>query len=203
MEVAACRAVGVQQIVHWKKIGEGKSMKCQCYPSLTRSNQSLIPPPQYHNIGSYNKVILLEFDNHCRAVLRVPNPIVSNAQRTRASEVATIQYIWEHWPNGSIHPLPPKVIAWDASPDTEVGTPFTLAESADGITANDNWYQPQMQGMPVANFIFDAVWFEQLLLSDPFAFHGALYFAEDVNEHSPLSHCTILSVVCGGTQVPS
>lgn len=92
-----------------------------------------------------------------------------------------MQYIRERWHNGSLYPLPPKVIAWDTSLNSDVGTPFILAEFVEGVTAINNWFEPETYGSPVASFIFNATFFEMLMLSEPFAFHGALYFANDVD----------------------
>lgn len=156
------------------KVGETTLSKCP-YNSYSA----------IRHLGSFNKIFLLKFDNGRQAALRIPNPIVPDVRRTTASEVATMAYVRDRWGDDTdtnAPPLPPKVLAWDASPDSEVGTPYILADFVEGTNVREIWFQPQTPSEAVGNVIFRTAWCEHFLLSDLFAFHGSLYFASDVDE---------------------
>ncbi|KAI0641815.1 kinase-like domain-containing protein [Trametes meyenii] len=156
LEQIVCRSVSAQRCVSWEKIGE----------------------------GSYNKVFRLLCDNGAEVAVRIPSPIVGNVERTTASEVATMSFIRDRWlsEKPGFMPIPPKVLAWDATYRNPVGTPFIVVEYVHGVTLQSRW--AKIKGDVVAAAMDDIRALESPLLHLPFAMHGALYFADDVPHHA-------------------
>ncbi|KAI0328118.1 hypothetical protein GY45DRAFT_1326778 [Cubamyces sp. BRFM 1775] len=154
LERVACASVGAQRCISWTKIGE----------------------------GSFNRIFLLEFDNGTRAAIRIPFPIVGNVERAVASEVATMCYIRDRWPEKPLDgfPFPPKVFAWSSSYDNPARTPYIILEYAEGVTLRERW--PFIEGEAAGAALRSIVTLETTLLDHPFSQHGSLYFADDVSE---------------------
>ncbi|KAH9838304.1 kinase-like domain-containing protein [Rhodofomes roseus] len=161
LERIACRSVDAERCIAWDKIGE----------------------------GSYNKVFMLRFDNGTQAVVRIPCPVVGNVERATASEVATMCYIRERYADVPEMPLPPRVIAWDASYRNPAETPYIILDYAPGVTLMSRW--PWIEGES-AGAALASIWeIEKRLLGEPLSQNGSLYFADDVTDElrsRPLFH---------------
>ncbi|KZT22671.1 hypothetical protein NEOLEDRAFT_1097383 [Neolentinus lepideus HHB14362 ss-1] len=151
LEHIACESVGAQHCTSWARIGE----------------------------GAFNRLFLLCFDNGAEAVVRIPLPVIGNIERAIASEVATMCYVRERWIDNrsSNMPLPPKVLAWNASYDNPVQTPYIILEYAPGIPLSTRW--PAIQGKTAGAALLSIAELECALLRQTFSAHGSLYFAED------------------------
>ncbi|KZT67001.1 hypothetical protein DAEQUDRAFT_674027 [Daedalea quercina L-15889] len=150
LERIACRTVNAERCASWVKIGE----------------------------GSYNKVFLLRFDNGQQVVVRIPCPVDGNIELATASEVASMCYIRERYANVAGMPMPPRVIAWDASYHNPVETPYIILDYAPGVSLMSRW--AQIEGEAAGAALASIGMLETTLLREPFAQHGSLYFTDDV-----------------------
>ncbi|KAH8100363.1 kinase-like domain-containing protein, partial [Cristinia sonorae] len=153
-EQIACRAVSANRCLSWQKIGE----------------------------GAFNKVFLLHFDNHARAVFRIPCPIFGDASKAIASEVATMTYLRERWAHNESLAKPPRVLAWNSRYDNPAETPYMILDFVDGVTLNSRW--GEIQGQDALDAMESIAYLETTLMRGDHEFSqlGSLYFAEDVSE---------------------
>ncbi|KAH9886024.1 kinase-like domain-containing protein [Cubamyces lactineus] len=152
LEQAACRSVAARRCISWYKIGE----------------------------GSFNRVFLLRFDNEAEAAVRIPFPVAGDVCRVTASEVATMCFVHDKWLGDGAQgaPIPPKVLAWNASYDNPAKTPYIITEYAPGVPLLSRWFD--IRGLEVKPSLQDIFALESRLLHHAFSRYGSLYFAEDI-----------------------
>lgn len=127
-------------------------------------------------------MFLLSFDTGTQIAIRIPCPVVGNVEQTTSSEVASMSYILEKWAQtrSSSMPLPPRVIAWNATYNNPAETPYIILEYAPGVSLQERW--DRIQGESAEAAVQSIMDLEYALLHDSFSQHGSLYFAHDVSE---------------------
>jgi hypothetical protein len=126
------------------------------------------------NIGFYNKIYSIEFENGAEVIARIPHPIAGPARYVVASEVATMDYLC------TVLNLPvPRVLAWSAS-DTRIGSAYIIMEKVDGSTLKERAaLDPDAKDYrPLLECILKA---ESQCLMAVFSQFGSLYYKEDVS----------------------
>ncbi|KAI0074748.1 hypothetical protein K474DRAFT_1647570 [Panus rudis PR-1116 ss-1] len=159
LEGIACHAVGAQRCISWSVLGE----------------------------GGFNKVFLLNFDNDATAVVRLPSLATGNVELATASEVATMCYVREslEYERLDKQPLPPRVLAWNASHQNPAGTPYIILEYVSGVPLDARWYRVDFEGESAGAPMVNVAILEYCLLHDPLSQNGALFFALDVVDKLP------------------
>lgn len=89
-------------------------------------------------------------------------------------------FIHDRWPDDSQMPGPPKVLTWDSSYDNPAETPYIILEYAPGVPLMTRW--TKIEGRSAGAALLGLATLESTLLHQPFAYHGSLYFADDVPE---------------------
>ncbi|KAH7370626.1 kinase-like domain-containing protein [Rhexocercosporidium sp. MPI-PUGE-AT-0058] len=138
-----------------------ESVGAQCCVSITKLAE-----------GGYNKVFRLVMDDGSTAIARLPNPKSGPAQKTTASEVATMDFA------RTVLNIPvPKVSAWSAAANNSVGAEYIVMEEAPGTQLEDVWDSKSMSDK--MSIVKGLVEIEQKLLSVSFTRYGNIYFASD------------------------
>ncbi|CZS93857.1 probable FMP29 Found in Mitochondrial Proteome [Rhynchosporium graminicola] len=122
--------------------------------------------------GGYNKVFRLVMDNGSVAIARLPNPNAGPAQKTTASEVATMDFA------RTVLDIPvPRVFAWSAAADNPVEAEYIIMEEAPGTQLGGVWDSISISDKTAIGE--GLVEIEKKLLSVSFTRYGNLYFASD------------------------
>ncbi|KAH7381813.1 kinase-like domain-containing protein [Cadophora sp. MPI-SDFR-AT-0126] len=137
-----------------------ESVGAQCCVSITKLAE-----------GGYNKVFRLVMDNGSVAIARLPNPNAGPAQKTTASEVATMDFA------RTVLNIPvPKVFAWSAAANNPVGAEYIIME-APGTKLEDVWDSKRISEK--TDIVKGIVEIEKKLLSVSFTRYGNIYFSSD------------------------
>ncbi|KAK0109425.1 Phosphotransferase enzyme [Cadophora gregata] len=122
--------------------------------------------------GGYNKVFRLVMDNGSVAIARLPNLNAGPAQKTTASEVATMDFA------RTVLNIPvPKVFTWSAVASNPVGAEYIIMEEASGTQLLDVWGSKKVSEKN--KIVEGVVKIEKKLLSLSFTRYGSIYFASD------------------------
>ena len=97
-----------------------------------------------------------------------------------ASEVASMCFVRDKWSQDGAQgvPMPPKVLAWNASYDNPAKTPYIIHEYAPGVPLLSRWFD--IYGKEVKPSLQDIFALESRLLHHAFSRYGSLYLAEDL-----------------------
>ncbi|KAI0738265.1 hypothetical protein C8Q80DRAFT_1113819 [Daedaleopsis nitida] len=151
LQAIACRSVGAARCHSWNLMRE----------------------------GPFKRAFLLDFDNDARAVVQVPCPGAGNVEQATASEVATLCYLREIFPDNEssdIRTVPPRVLAWDASFKNPAKTPYIVLEHVPGVPLSSRW--PVIEGRSAAVALASIAFLESVLLTTPLGYIGSLCFPE-------------------------
>ena len=148
--------------------------------------------------GMYNKALLLTMEDGTQVVAKVPNPNAGRPHYTTASEVATLEFVCVTiaflqvtLPNGSqvrnILGTPvPKVFAWNSrAQDNPVGAEYIIMEKLPGIPLDQVWAKLEIRDR--FTIVKAIARYQKAWMSVSFTKYGSLYYAQDLDEHSPQS----------------
>lgn len=141
----------------------------------TKVNQHLyVTRSLFHSqIGAFNKIFSLKFENGSELIAKIPYPFVSPRQLCTASEVATMDYA------RTILGLPvPQVKTWSSNAETnDVGVEYILMEKCDGDVLQSRYDTLRHHGV---DFVRELTEVEKKFATRKFAYMGSLYYKEDV-----------------------
>ncbi|CZS94406.1 uncharacterized protein RCO7_10124 [Rhynchosporium graminicola] len=126
--------------------------------------------------GLNNKAYLLTMDNGSEVFAKLPSPIAGPAYYTTASEVATREFL-----RGVLNIPTPRIVAWSADRNNNVGAEYILEEKAPGKPLGSLWYQWPMDFK--LEMISQIVEIERQLASTKFVRSGCIYFREDIPDN--------------------
>ncbi|KAF8898262.1 hypothetical protein CPB84DRAFT_1155779 [Gymnopilus junonius] len=119
--------------------------------------------------GQFNRILGITLDNGKEVVARMPFSNAGPPRLTTSSEVATMDFL-----RTLLDAPVPKVLAWNASSDSDVGTEYIIMEKCPGETL------PLDKPAP-GSTIIAAQTLMDLLAGIPFSQYGSIYYKEDVD----------------------
>lgn len=120
-------------------------------------------------LGQFNRVLGITLDNGKEVVARIPFPNAGPPRLMTSSEVATMDFL-----RTRLDAPVPKVLAWNASSNSDVGTEYMIMEKCAGETL------PMDKPAP-GSTIIAAQTLMDLLTAIPFSQYGSIYYKEDVD----------------------
>ncbi|KAL2827225.1 hypothetical protein BDW59DRAFT_179223 [Aspergillus cavernicola] len=122
--------------------------------------------------GGFNKDFLRS-KNGCRAIARIPTPIVGPPRYATASEVATMNFL------RSILKVPvPKVLGYSTTPETPVGAEYIIMERVDGESLASRW--TSLRGEGVKDIMKQMAEMERKVFTYTFPGYVSLHHRNDI-----------------------
>ena len=122
--------------------------------------------------GTFNRVYRLGLNTGNDAVARIPFRNAGPRSILTRSEMATMDFV-----RSRIGAPVPKVLAWDASSNNDVGCEYIIMEKCEGTTL-DNVLDTSSDSY---HHIFDIANLLSVLAAIPFSQYGSIYYKEDVD----------------------
>ncbi|KDR84192.1 hypothetical protein GALMADRAFT_205913 [Galerina marginata CBS 339.88] len=121
--------------------------------------------------GTFNRIFRLSFDTADDIIARIPFPNSGPRSLLTRSEVATMEFV-----RTRLGAHVPRVLAWNACPDNDVGCEYIIMEEC----AGDVLAKRLDIASDSSRYIFDITEILSQLSAIPFSQYGSIYFTEDV-----------------------
>jgi predicted Ser/Thr protein kinase len=141
----------------YRRFDVPKLQQAACQATGTRQCMSLRKIGE----GNYNKAFRLEMEDGQKVIAKIPHPNAGPKALTNASEVATMEFA------RTVLGLPvPKVLAWSADYQNDVGAEYIIMEEANGTRLHEIWEDLELTAK--RDIILEIVEVEKKLLSISF-----------------------------------